>query len=76
MTRAAKRASFCRRMQAVSRLQAMETSGQASFQDRQPHPRWNNVGVPSLCQQAVQDLPEEDTRQPLETAEVSARSIS
>lgn len=76
MTVAKKKAEFCRRMQAVHRVQRVEASRQGAFQARPAGRKWADLSVPGVCQSTVSEVPEAAAGQPLESAALPAKAVS
>lgn len=75
MTLAAKRAGFCRRMQALSRVRHVQAARQGVFQAGQTEQEWPVVPLQGVCEQAVQTVSEVEARSPLESPQVPAPAV-
>ena len=72
MSLAAKRAGFCRRMQALSRVRHVQAARQGSFQGGQAEQERPVINVQGMREPAVQAVQEEQTGQPVEDTQVPA----
>ena len=75
MTLAAKRASFCQRMQAVYRVQEVATGNQRKLQTGQTDAEWADYAMSGLLEEAVQAVQETDARQPVEATSLPAKAV-
>lgn len=76
MTRAAKRESFCRRMQAMHRVQEVASGKQREFQDGQADAEWADYAMSGLLEEAVQKVQGRKAGQSVESPGISTPKVS